>query len=176
MKTFEYRDFLNQGETPLIRDEVLKIITPMMNGLDLGSAGGPVIPQAISVDRANGHFTDLVQYRCDVSKLSWLTDESMDYVFSSHCLEDFPPEQLPFILAEWIRVIKPGGYLMLYLPNEQKYRQYCLNNGSQRNLDHKDPNFSSKTILKAVPQGMRNIKTIENHKAYSFFIVFQKQK
>lgn len=175
MKEFNYKEYFDMGETPIIRDEVLKIIKPTMNGLDLGSAGCPVIPQAISVDRANGHFTDMVQYRCDVSRLSWLTDASMDYVYSSHCLEDFPPEQLPYILAEWCRVIKPGGYLMLYLPNEQKYRRHCLARGAQRNLDHKDPNFSHKTVLANVPRGMRNIKTIENHAAYSFFIVFQKQ-
>lgn len=41
--------------------------------------------------------------------------KSLDFVFSSHCLEHLNrPERA---LKEWIRVIKPGGILYLYLPH-----------------------------------------------------------
>jgi SAM-dependent methyltransferase len=42
-------------------------------------------------------------------------DGSLDFVFSSHTLEhlDRPWDAL----SEWIRVLKPGGVLFLYLPH-----------------------------------------------------------
>lgn len=46
-------------------------------------------------------------------------DGTMDYVFSSHCLEDFKPEQIKEVFLEWLRVIKKGGYLVLLLPDMQ---------------------------------------------------------
>ena len=41
--------------------------------------------------------------------------ESLDYVFSSHCLEHIAAWKQA--LQEWIRVLKPGGVLYLYLPH-----------------------------------------------------------
>lgn len=41
--------------------------------------------------------------------------DSLDYVFSSHCLEHL--EDPKRALKEWIRVLKEGGILYLYLPN-----------------------------------------------------------
>jgi len=46
-----------------------------------------------------------------------ITDGSgtLDYVFSSHCLEHL--ERPKEALEEWIRVLKKGGILYLYLPH-----------------------------------------------------------
>jgi ADP-heptose:LPS heptosyltransferase len=50
----------------------------------------------------------------DVTKLSMFTDESFDYVYSSHTLEDM--EYTEAVLREWWRLVKVGGNLILYLP------------------------------------------------------------
>jgi SAM-dependent methyltransferase len=42
-------------------------------------------------------------------------DDSLDYVFSSHCLEHL--ERWRDALREWRRVLQPGGILYLYLPH-----------------------------------------------------------
>jgi len=55
-----------------------------------------------------------VDVTCDVKKLDLFADESFDYVYSSHTLEDMPYPAA--VLMEWWRVIKPGGRLILYLP------------------------------------------------------------
>ena len=55
-------------------------------------------------------------YRCDLRALPF-ADESWDIVFSSHTLEHFPREQVPAVLDEWLRLIKPGGTLRLVLPD-----------------------------------------------------------
>jgi ADP-heptose:LPS heptosyltransferase len=50
----------------------------------------------------------------DVSNLAMFRDESFDYVYSSHTLEDMP--YTGAVLREWWRLVRPGGNLILYLP------------------------------------------------------------
>src|SRR5438067_457437 len=42
-------------------------------------------------------------------------DGSLDYVFSSHCLEHI--EVWRTALAEWVRKLRPSGHILLYLPH-----------------------------------------------------------
>ena len=42
-------------------------------------------------------------------------DGSLDFVFSSHCLEHI--EQWRDALAMWVRKLKPNGIIFLYLPH-----------------------------------------------------------
>src|SRR6266436_6527675 len=62
--------------------------------------------------------TDIVGKADDLSLFS---DESMDAVFSSHCLEDFDRDKVPAVLAEWTRVLKMGGHMVLYVPSANLY-------------------------------------------------------
>lgn len=55
-------------------------------------------------------------YRCDIRVLPFKS-ESYDIVFSSHTLEHFSRKQIPDVLAEWLRVLKPGGFLRLVVPD-----------------------------------------------------------
>ena len=108
---------LPQGyEAQKIKYEIVKYTRGL--GLDLGC--GPQKPYAhfIGIDliRHNAAAPDIV---CGVEDLSIFTDESMDFAFSSHCLEHL--EDTEAVLREWFRVIKPGGYLVLYLPHKAYY-------------------------------------------------------
>lgn len=60
-------------------------------------------------------------------------DESLDFVVSSHCLEHLndPVEGI----KNWFRIIKPGGYLIVTVPEEDLYEQGTW--PSTKNLDHK---------------------------------------
>lgn len=91
------------------------------NFLDLGCGVSRVWPRAIGMDNAGVMGDKTEGIRGDISDLSLFRDESMDAVFSSHALEDFPRERVPEILAEWARVLKIGGYLVLYLPSANLY-------------------------------------------------------
>lgn len=93
-------------------------------GLDIGCGPLKVWPHAIGVD--NQKETALFgipmepDVKClDASKLTLFTGQSMDWVFSSHLLEHI--EDHVAALKEWWRVLKPGGYLMLYLPHKDYY-------------------------------------------------------
>ncbi len=47
-------------------------------------------------------------------------DNSFDLVYASHILEHVPWYQVQKILEEWKRVIKPGGYLEIWVPDGLK--------------------------------------------------------
>lgn len=40
-----------------------------------------------------------------------------DFVFASHILEDFAPDEIQWVFDEWLRMIKPGGYLVILVPD-----------------------------------------------------------
>jgi SAM-dependent methyltransferase len=69
----------------------------------------------------------------DAQKLANVDDDSFDFLFSSHCLEHVrdPVEAL----GNWIRVIKPGGHLVVSFPDEDLYEQGVW--PSTYNSDHK---------------------------------------
>jgi len=53
-------------------------------------------------------------------------DGSVDAIRASHCLEHFPHKDVPVVLAEWVRALKPGGELRLAVPNFQKVAEDYL--------------------------------------------------
>ena len=167
------------AESGRIKEEVRKFINEKMNGLDIGSGGAPIFIQSISLDKKfEGRLSNLIQLKGDARDLYWFKDEVLDYVFSSHCLEDFSDKEKPGILKEWTRVIKIKGYLILYLPNEQKYREYCNRQNAERNVNHKDINFDIfklRLITNTMPN-LKEIYSIEHHESYSFFTVYRKMK
>jgi len=69
----------------------------------------------------------------DAQFLASVGDSEFDFVHSSHCLEHLmdPKEGL----RNWIRVLKPDGYLVLTVPDEDMYEQGIF--PSTFNLDHK---------------------------------------
>jgi ubiquinone/menaquinone biosynthesis C-methylase UbiE len=85
------------------------------SGLDLGAGMGKITPTALGIDwGSNG-----INWEGNATDLHWFRDNVLDYVFSSHMLEHVDNEDT--VLREWIRVIKPGGYLVLYLPDDEKF-------------------------------------------------------
>ncbi len=69
----------------------------------------------------------------DARLLASLANASMDFVHSSHCLEHMrdPREAL----HHWLRVLKPGGHLIVTVPDEDLYEQGVF--PSTFNDDHK---------------------------------------
>jgi len=47
-----------------------------------------------------------------------LPDESQDFVISAHVIEHFPDPIKA--LKEWYRLIRPGGYIFMIVPNKEK--------------------------------------------------------
>ena len=146
-------------------------------GLDLGYGGDPIVPSAITIDKLPIADTNI---RADVRQLKWFVDNSLDYVYSSHCLEDFTAAEIPGIIREWLRVIIPGGFLVLYLPIEQAYREYCdKHHGGAHNMDHKNDNFGPEFLKKILNEELVGEFTIEHETGlvddYCFELVLKKK-
>jgi SAM-dependent methyltransferase len=92
-------------------------------GVDIGCGLNKIHSAAIGVDwrlsENDAGYPFGAQVRASGDRLEWLTDSSLDYVFSSHCLEHFPDTES--VLREWARVIRKGGYLVLLLPHRDYY-------------------------------------------------------
>lgn len=77
----------------------------------------------------------------DAQFMQSAADASYDFVFSSHCLEHLrdPREGL----RNWLRIVKPGGHLVITIPEEDLYEQGVW--PSTHNRDHKHAFTVSKT-------------------------------
>jgi len=147
-------------------------------GLDIGCGPQKTFPHFIGVDNNIDAAIFNIPAKPDVyvdnaNDLSVFSSESMDFVFSSHLLEHFPYEEVPKVLKEWFRVLKPNRHLVLYLPDEDEYPKVGEPNA---NLDHKW-NVNKDRLLEAM-KGL-NWDLIDYQKRnkgneYSLYFVFKK--
>lgn len=102
------------------------------DGLDVGSGRDPLrrYAQLFPLIRSLEEF-DLPDG--DAQDLPKHPNDRFDFLHSSHCLEHL---RNPFEgLRNWIRVVKPGGYLVVLIPDEDLYEQGVW--PSTFNTDHK---------------------------------------
>ncbi len=59
-----------------------------------------------------------------ITDMSGVQSESVDAVYSSHNLEHVCNHEVPVALAEFYRVLKPGGFALITLPDIQKVAEY----------------------------------------------------
>ena len=148
-------------------------------GLDLGYGGDPIVPWAITFDLPEpyAHEGDHPQNLAgDARDLSMFADGVFDFVFSSHLLEDFIETEE--VLREWVRVLKPGGNLIIYCPDEPTYRHHCRNTGQVHNEAHKIEEFSLSYIrqeLQKIKNSIYIVHSIVLVDDYSFEIVARKR-
>lgn len=146
------------------------------NGIDIGTNGyPPIVPNAITVDKysgGNGNFP--VQLVWDAFESLPFRDNTLDFVFSSHCLEDakFPQN----VLKMWLNAIKPGGYCMLCLPDQAGYVAHCKKHGATPNRAHQTPDLSLQWLKDRLPNWCKVVfeQWPIPGNAYSFAIVIQK--
>jgi SAM-dependent methyltransferase len=92
-------------------------------GIDIGCGDDPVTEDCERWDKAQG----------DAQTLPGIAPASFDWVYSSHCLEHLID---PWgAVRRWCDVLKPGGYLLFAVPDEDLYEQGCW--PSRFNQDHK---------------------------------------
>jgi predicted SAM-dependent methyltransferase len=148
-----YRLVRNDADYPSETSKCRERLAPFClgYGIDLGFGGDPITDTAIRIDMPQPYArtgTYQVQLGGDARKLHWFNDGVLDYVYSSHVLEDF--EDTRTVLLEWLRVLRPGGRLVIFCPDEQVYREHCRSTGQRYNEYHKVPDFSlakAKNIL-----------------------------
>lgn len=80
-------------------------------GLDVGYGGDLLAENCKGWDVEHG----------DAQFLHGIKDSKFDFIYSSHTLEHMIEPQTA--LKNWWRVLKPGGYLILYIPHRDLYEK-----------------------------------------------------
>jgi predicted SAM-dependent methyltransferase len=147
-------------------------------GLDLGFGGDPIVDHAIRMDMPTP-YTQVGKYPVQLggsaTSLHWFADGALDFVYSSHLLEDFVETKA--VLEEWLRVLKTGGRLIIYCPDEQRYRAHCWKSGETYNTHHQHEFFSLDYVLSILRQLGQDRVIYQNPDVdiYSWDLVIEKQ-
>lgn len=80
--------------------------------LDIGCGDDPVVPHAVPFDKPQGDANNILDY---------LPRESFDCVHSSHALEHM--RDVPKAFRDWWALVKPGGFMITVVPDEDLYEQ-----------------------------------------------------
>ncbi len=112
-------------------------------GIDIGCGPDPVKPDARRFDLEDG----------DANVASQFVKEQFDYVYSSHCLEHMHDARQTVL--DWWKLVKPGGYLFVVVPDEDLYEQGVF--PSRFNPDHK----ATFTISKAKSWSPKSVNVLD---------------
>jgi SAM-dependent methyltransferase len=96
------------------------------NGIDIGCG-----PDPLRLEQGSVRPWDLPDG--DAQLMTGVADGQLDFVYSSHCLEHM--RDVPESLRNWARIVKPGGFLYVVIPDYILYEKMCW--PSMFNSDHK---------------------------------------
>lgn len=127
--------------------------------IDIGYGEDKITTNAVGYDKADGN----------AETCSNLEPESFATVFSSHCLEHM---KNPLVaLSAWWKLLKPFGFMIIYVPDEDLYEQGQW--PSTFNSDHKHSFTPSKSGSWS-PKSLNIIdliKYLPDHKLYSLRVL-----
>ncbi len=98
--------------------------------LHLG-CGPKYIPGFTHVDALTFPHVDVVG---PVDDLPWVEDQSIELIYACHVLEHFSRNVVDGILAEWFRVLEPGGVLRIAVPDFRAAAELFLAGATPRGL------------------------------------------
>ena len=98
--------------------------------LNLG-CGDKILPGYVNVDVVESRAGKKPDVICDLHELVPFADDSADEVLSVHVVEHFWRWEIRDVLREWVRVLKPGGKMIVECPNIQSACQTFLENPVQ---------------------------------------------
>src|SRR5574337_1994476 len=166
-------------------DKIKHLVVPYTRGvgLDLGCGMRKAFPHFVGVDSCKDNALFGAQIRPDIQvesceKLDAFADEACDFVFSSHLLEHI--DDYKAALAEWWKVIKVGGHLVLYLPHRDLYPNvgtYGANPDHKHDFEPADITVAMAEVARASKQGWDLVEkeVRDGGREYSFLLVLKKR-
>ena len=86
--------------------------------LNLG-CGDKILSGYVNVDVAESRVGKRPDVLCDLHRLASFEDNSADEILSVHVVEHFWRWEVVDVLKEWVRVLKPGGLMILECPEPE---------------------------------------------------------
>jgi len=149
-------------------------------GLDVGFGGDPINESAICVDLAqpytslgNRQVQVAIKHPCEIEQV--FRPYCLDYIYTSHLLEDFSYMDNQLIMRSWQRLLKDGGFIVINCPDQQVYLEFCRSTGSGANTHHIEKDFSLDNYKANCLH--KSLKVFHENKLtndYSFELVLQK--
>jgi SAM-dependent methyltransferase len=105
------------------RPGVAAVLAAAAGGADLAprrlnlGCGDKILPGYVNVDVAESRAGKKPDVLCDLHRLTLFEDGSVDEILSVHVIEHFWRWEAPEVLKEWVRVLRPGGKMILECPN-----------------------------------------------------------
>lgn len=91
-----------------------------LNGVDVGCGTARIDDMIVSIDQQPDYRYAHAQFVWDCRNLEIFADNALDFIFSSHCLEDF--ENIPEVFMAWWKKLKFDGLMLLLLPDMETGR------------------------------------------------------
>jgi len=162
---------MQPSETSKIRSYVWSWVKTG-KGLDVGCGADKVHPECTGIDA--GDYPNVIKGSAE--KLTFDVD-SFDWVFSAHCLEHLEhPEQA---IAEMVRVLKPDGTLVLYLPYKDWYDKVYPNTWHKHQFR---PSDILKMVKKywpdmwVVTEELRGSPRKNDEQEYGFLLILKREE
>jgi SAM-dependent methyltransferase len=105
--------------------------------LNLG-CGDKILPGYVNVDVVEARAGMKPDVVCDLHDLAPFDDASADEILSVHVVEHFWRWEIRDVLREWVRVLKPGGKMVVECPNILSACRTFLENPAQFSREGQD--------------------------------------
>lgn len=125
------------------------------NGVDIGSGGWPVVPNAIQIELPADKFAwynqrpipETIEWQGDMFNLPF-KDDTLDFIYSSHLIEDFSQNDWRVMFTEWKRCLKRSGYMVILVPEVTRWAA-AIARGQGPNCQHFAPEPSLGDLSRA---------------------------
>jgi predicted SAM-dependent methyltransferase len=150
------------------------------NGVDVGCGTTRIDDRIISIDIQPDWKYANAQLVWDCKDLDIFADEKLDFIFSSHCLEDFA--DIPKVFLKWWSKLKLDGLMLLLLPDIEagRYKKVGEPGGNPSHKTNVGKNFMNNMLKTMKERGqlkyeMLQEDTIPHNECCSIDFVIKKR-
>ena len=151
--------------------EFIKKYAAKGKGLDIGCGHSKCHPNAIGVDVYPFDAADMV---IDATNLWMFKDGELDFIVSSHTLEHLPDTKK--VLTEWKRVLKPGGIMVIVVPDGEANPIHLRSSCHKVNLGPMSLKVLFKHCLKMKMLGVGNVPGKKEGRKKDAYVIARKRK